>query len=69
MQGLSVQITKRMNTDVELKLQTNRILAPNSLTSWLLKVSNLELLRGRGDGGWEWGWGGMEHMIGREGGL
>ena len=51
MQGLSVQIIKRMNTDVKLKLQTNRILAPNSLTSWLLKVSNLELLEGQGDGG------------------
>lgn len=43
-----MQITKRMNTDVKLKLQTNRILAPNSLTSWLLKFSNLELWGGRG---------------------
>lgn len=63
------QIIERMNTGVELKLQkTNRILAPNSLTSWLLKFSNLEL---SGDGGWGMGvgWGAMEHMIRREGGL
>ena len=70
------QIIERMNTDVELKLQTNRILAPNSLTSWLLKFSNLEL---SGNGGWGMGvemgvevgvgWRAMEHMIGREGGL
>lgn len=46
-----MQITERMNTDVELKLQTNRILAPNSLTSWLLKFSKFRVMGGQG-GGW-----------------
>lgn len=53
------KITGRMNIDVELKLQTTRILAPSRLTKLATQILKFTLMVG----------GGEEHMMGREGGL